>query len=105
MDLDKKETNISKKTRTILWYLMFTGFIFDGMIRTSMSITIVDMVLDKPQTNNKCLSSNESVLNNTPIIKERYSIERLILDALDVGKYFNFTYKHKRMTTFLDKLQ
>lgn len=59
-----------KTSRTILWYLIFTGFIIDAMIRLNMSITIIDMIIPK----------NSSIQYST----DRFSFERTFLDLLQV---------------------
>lgn len=97
-DLDKQQIQenatttfkTTKKTRTILWYLIFTGFVYDGMIRVYMSITIVDMVLQKDLniiTTNDI--ANTTIVNNNTLLASqlqhnRFSFERVILDKLNV---------------------
>lgn len=105
----KKNRKPSRVSRTILWYLVFTGFMIDSMIRITTSITVVDMVLPRREliSSNVILSPTEPIQcmncsatgfsatsNNSSwntiayknlAEKARFSLERIVLDSLGVG--------------------
>lgn len=61
-------------TRTVLWYLVFTGFAINYMIRINLNIAIVSMVKPRPKSNesltSECIAAhlNQSVVNINTIV-------------------------------------
>lgn len=78
MDNVSKSLAIPHRTRNTLWYLMFTGFIVDSMIRIVLTITIVDMILKKEKQNTTIVPSY------VPNYTEPFSFERYFLNFLKV---------------------
>ncbi|CRK96190.1 CLUMA_CG009619, isoform A [Clunio marinus] len=95
----EKEGKIGFKARNVLWYLTFSGFAINYMIRVNVSIAIVDMI----DTNFKKLSSEKKVVTSECIVEQNLtttpelnnksylednlkyvSIERRLLDFLGV---------------------
>lgn len=88
------------KQRTILWFLVFTGFSINYMIRINVNIALIDMldsVYKKPSntpnvsiecvdTTNDVFTNDTENLNNDLIENEhtRLSLERRLLDFLSV---------------------
>lgn len=101
--ITQPNSETTKCCRTILWYLVFTGFALQFMIRIILNIAIVDMVLIK-KTNNVSINVTETSycydgkeLQHTTIIQlaaaaevdedninKRFSIERWLLDKFNV---------------------
>lgn len=71
-----------KTTRTILWYLIFTGIVIDSMIRVNLNIAIIDMILP-------------SKISNITMDRSTFSLERKFLDHFQVIFFFFHLYnKH-----------
>lgn len=92
--------DVKVKQRTILWFLVFTGFSINYMIRINVNIALIDMldsVYKKPSntpnvsiecvdTTNDVYTNDTENLNNDLIENEhtRLSLERRLLDFLSV---------------------
>ena len=91
--------DVKVKQRTILWFLVFTGFSINYMIRINVNIALIDMldtVYRKPSnTSNvsiECVATNDVYTNDTENLNNdlienehtRLSLERRILDFLSV---------------------
>lgn len=80
------------KARTILWYLTFSGFAINFMLRININIAIVDMISHEfkgqPVAMSECIqlnnSSFDSTFNLSNVEKTFVSLERQFLDAFKV---------------------
>lgn len=103
-------TTIPTKCRTNLWYLVFTGFALQFMIRIILNIAILDMILikksnttnysrinvtttttsycfddSKEQQTTTIISAADAEIDDEEIIiNKRYSFERWLLDKFNV---------------------
>lgn len=96
-----KEGKIGVKARTVLWYLTFSGFAINYIIRVNASIAIVDMidVNYKKSQGNKTIVTSECIVvanlsmssaelsNELNLADSKYvSLERRFLDFLGVSQ-------------------
>lgn len=96
----EKEGLIGVKARTVLWYLTFSGFAVNYIIRINASIAIVDMIdaSFKKSSNNTIVTSECIVASNFTTspeldneinleeIAKYVSLERKLLDYLGVSQ-------------------
>lgn len=96
----EKEGSIGVKARRVLWYLTFSGFAINYIIRVNASIAIVDMIdaSYKKSTSNRTIVTSECIVEqNATTLPElsneinfvdnsKYvSLERRLLDAFGVS--------------------
>lgn len=65
----EREGEIGVKARTVLWYLAFSGFAINYIIRINASIAIVDMI----DTNFKKSLSNKTIVTSECIVSTNTS--------------------------------
>lgn len=99
-----KEGSIGIKSRTVLWYLTFSGFAINYIIRVNVPIAIVDMIDAnyKKTASNRTVVTSECIaainMTSTELVNElnlveesKYvSMERRLLDFLGVRQATNF---------------
>ena len=91
--------DVKVKQRTILWFLVFTGFSINYMIRINVNIALIDMLdsvyrkpSNTPNVSIECVATNDVYTNDTENLNNdlienehtRLSLERRILDFLSV---------------------
>lgn len=96
----EKEGAIGMKARGVLWYLTFSGFAINYIIRINASITIVDMIdVNYKAAGNNTIVTSECIaatnhtsttsqeLGNDTNLDDKYiSLERRLLDYLGVSQ-------------------
>ncbi|CAH1999139.1 unnamed protein product [Acanthoscelides obtectus] len=65
--IEVTDTTQCCSTRNVLWYLVFTGFAVNYLIRINLNIALVSMVLPRPKTNvsftSECFIQNLTIRN------------------------------------------
>lgn len=98
----EREGKIGVKARTVLWYLTFSGFAINYIIRVNASIAIVDMidVNYKRSLSNKTIVTSECIVstnnsmtaelsNELNLVDSKYvSLERQLLDFMGVSQVY-----------------
>lgn len=96
---------ISNKYRTILWYIIFSGFMIHYIIRSNINMAILAMVVQRKPSNSSQINTSECYNRSAMLFqnhsessaqddghfKKSYSIERRIMDMLQV--IFQVVYK------------
>lgn len=90
-------SRVSNKSRTILWHIIFWGFLINYMIRFNTNIAIVAMVLPRKSSNNNLIKVSECFNHSTSFqndstnyvrahdtLRNGFSIERSIMDLFEV---------------------
>ncbi|CAG9800583.1 unnamed protein product [Chironomus riparius] len=95
----QKDDDVKVKQRTILWFLVFTGFSINYMIRINVNIALIDMLdtvyrkpSNTPNVSIECVATNDVYTNDTENLNNdlienehtRLSLERRILDFLSI---------------------
>lgn len=81
-----EEGGVSRRTKTILWYLAFSGFALNSIIQVSFSMAIVEMTSTRIPNNlvvaSKCIL--EANLTTITSSGKPESLERKFLDYFEV---------------------